>query len=267
MMLGKIRKYKIIILIICMAAVIFNYDRVTAKIFRLAPSSLENRLAQEYLPDKFWLHRVNSVEKQREFAAKYAGLEFDIIFYESERAFENSHDKENLQAHNLEEQFKQYAALPSQNKLWLDFKNLSLDNKDEALKMLSALMEKYRIAKDKVWVESGCWQALGAFKQAGFKTSYYFPYYKFKELSQNEIEGIKTKTIAIAASGNVDAVSFQGDYYAFVSSLQLPPRIALLSWLDGQRWYEVLWRRKYADIRNDDRVKVILVKDTGRYHR
>lgn len=267
-MIEKLRqKTKFILLAFCVALAVFNYDRIAVRLLSFVPASVENRWAGQCMPDKFWLHRVDSVGKQQEFAGKYAGLEFDIIYYEDSRAFENSHDKVDLDAYNLEKQFQEYASLAIKNELWLDFKNLSLDNKEDALAVLNSLMDRYGVDKSKVWVESKCWQALDVFKQAGFKTSYYFPYYKFKKMSTEEINNVKIKTQAIAGSGNVDAVSFQGDYYEFVSSLQLPPRIALLCWLDGQRWYEVLLRRKYAAIRDDDRVKVILVKEHGRYHR
>ncbi|WP_293728527.1 hypothetical protein [uncultured Phascolarctobacterium sp.] len=267
-MIEKLRqKTKFILLAFCVALAVFNYDRIVVRLLSFAPASVENHWAEQYMPDKFWLHRVDSVAKQQEFAGKYAGLEFDIIYYEDSRAFENSHDKDDLKAYNLEKQFQKYASLPTKNNLWLDFKNLSLDNKDDALTVLNSLMDKYGVDKSKVYVESKCYQALDAFKQAGFKTSYYFPYYKFKKMSKTEINDVKIKTEAIAASGNIDAISFQGDYYEFVSGLQLPPNIVLLSWLDGQSWYEVLLRRKYAAIRDDDRVKVILVREHGKYHR
>lgn len=233
-MTDKLRqKTKLILLVICVAAAIFNYDRIAVRLLRLAPASVENQLAEKYLPDKFWLHRVNSVGKQQEFAGKYAGLEFDIIYYEDSRAFENSHDKKDLEAYNLEKQLQKYASLPNKNQLWLDFKNLSLDNKEEALSVLKSLMDEYHVDKSKVWVESKCWQALDVFKKEGFKTSYYFPYYKFTKMSAAEINDVKIKTEGIANSGNVDAVSFQGDYYEFVSSLQLPPVLRFcVGWMD-----------------------------------
>lgn len=261
------QKTKFIILALCVALAIFNYDRIAVRLLRFAPASVENYWAERYMPDKFWLHRVNSVAKQKELAHKYKGIEFDIIYYEKENSFENSHDKKDLQKYNLAKQFQQYASASANNEIWLDFKNLNENNQQESLECLNALVAEYHIEKSKIWVESKSWQALKSFKLGGFKTSYYFPYYKFNEMTEDEIKFVRKQTVDIAASGNVDAVSFYGDYYDFISSLQLPPRIALLCWLDGQKWYEVLLRRKYAAIRDDDKVKVILVKEHGRYHR
>lgn len=262
-----IKKLTAILFCMCLGVVIFNYDKVAAKVAKHLPSKIDNVLAVEYLPNKFWLHRVNSVEKQKEFSDKYAGLEFDIIFHSDKMAFENSHDADDFRKYNLEEQFKTYQNLGKKNGLWLDFKNLSNNNKEDALFVLEGLLAKYKIDKKLVWVESQNWKSLKTFRDAGYRTSYYFPYYNFKKIKQAEITEIKEKTEMIASSGNVDAISFYGGYYGFIKTLELPPRITLLSWLNGQEWSEILLLKKYAEIRNDDRVKVILVKDLGKHHR
>lgn len=203
----------------------FNYDKVASKVLKRLPDKVDNYLAEMFLPEKFWLHRVNSVEKQKEFYKKYAGLEFDIIFYDKENAFENSHDVENLEKYNLEAQLKVYRDLSNYNGIWLDFKNLTDKNKIESLYVLNDLLAKYKINKDKIWVESSNWQALKVFKDAGFKTSYYFPYYNFTRMSTVEINQAKTITENIALSGNVDAISFYGGYYDFINDLKLPPPV------------------------------------------
>lgn len=196
------------------------------------------------------------------------GVEFDIIFYKDKMAFENSHDKDNLSKYNLEEQFKIYRYLNYNEGIWLDFKNLNEDNKYEAKEVLDLLLKKYGISKDIVWLESSNWKSLDIFKQDGYRTSYYFPYYKFENMTEKEIRDIKRKTVMIANSGNVDAVSFAGKhYYDFVSNLDLPDNIVLLTWFDDSRWYNVLLNSKQKKIVRDERVKVILVKDLGNYHR
>lgn len=262
-----IKKYLLVLLSAVLIVGIFNYDKMTAKILKRLPNKIDNALAEEFLPNTFWLHRVNSVEKQKEFSSKYAGLEFDIIFHSKEMAFENSHDLDNLEKFNFEKQLEVYRDLKKQNGMWLDFKNLTESNKKDSLFVLEGLLNKYNVDKSKIWVESSNWQALNIFKTAGFKTSYYFPYYNFAKMSGEEIEAAKKKTERIARSGYVDAISFYGGYYNFINTLELPPRIVLLSWLNGQEWLEVLALRKYADIRNDKRIKVILVKDLGKHNR
>ncbi|WP_304066919.1 hypothetical protein [Megamonas hypermegale] len=266
--MSKTKKFAfvIVIILVLFTTICYRVERGRYKI----PEMLDNTLAQQYMPEKMWLHRTDSVNKQKELADKYklGGLEFDIIFYKDSMAFENSHDKDDLSKYNLEEQFKTYKDLNYNEGIWLDFKNLNEDNKYEAKEVLDTLLRKYDISKDVVWLESSNWQSLDIFKQDGYRTSYYFPYYKFENMTEQEINDVKRKTIMIANSGNVDAVSFAGKhYYDFVSSLDLPDNIVLLTWLDDSRWYNVLLSSKQNKIVKDDRVKVILVKELGNYHR
>lgn len=70
-----IKKILQCIFVLALVLAVFNYDKVAEKILKCMPSSLNNYLAERYMPEKFWLHRVNSVDKQKEFANKYKGLE------------------------------------------------------------------------------------------------------------------------------------------------------------------------------------------------
>lgn len=263
-------KYKKYILVLCLAVLCiagYNYDKVSAKIFKILPESVNVYLAEQYLPDKFWLHRTNSVNKQYEFADKYKGIEFDIIYHADKDVFENSHDEENAAAYNLEKQFEAYNKIALPKGIWLDFKNLNEDNKINARKKLNELITKYNIDKNLIWVESDSWQSLKYFKEDNFKTSYYFPYYDLRKMSDKEKQDIRLKTQYILQSGNVDAISFSGNYYDFIKSIDCPPQIVYLSWLAEQKWGEVLLNKKFKKINLDDRVKVILVRDKGNYHR
>lgn len=263
----KYKKFLILFFAIGIIFSIYNYDKIVLKIINKLPEAVNAYYAEKYMPDNFWLHRTNSVGKQLEFADKYKGIEFDIIYYEKERAFENSHDKKDLQKYNLDLQLTAYEKIGLDKGIWFDFKNLTEENKKDAKETLERLLTKHHIDKNLVWVESGNWKALKEFKNSGFRTSYYLPYYKFNKMSQAEIAKAKKLTKNIALSGNVDAISFYGKYYDFINSIELPPHIALLTWLDGYRWHEVLIRKEFRNIINDPRIKVILVKDHGHYHR
>lgn len=261
---------KIIFLIVIILLLITTICYRIEKCKYTIPIIFDNILAEQYMPAKMWLHRTDSVDKQKELAYKYknGGIEFDVIFYKDKMAFENSHDKDNLSKYNLEEQFKVYRDLNYDEGIWLDFKNLNEDNKYEAKEVLDILLRKYKISKNVVWLESSNWESLDIFKQDGYRTSYYFPYYKFENMTEQEINDVKRKTIMIANSGNVEAISFAGKhYYDFISSMNLPDNIVLLTWLENSRWYNVLLNSKQNKIVKDNRVKVILVKDIGHYHR
>ena len=81
------------------------------------------------MPDKFWLYRTDSVEKQYEFTNKYKDIEFDIIYYKDENAFENSCDKKDLNKYNFKKQLQTYQDIGLPKGIWLDFKNLTESNK------------------------------------------------------------------------------------------------------------------------------------------
>ena len=129
---------------------VFNYDTIAANVLKLVPDKVDAYLAEKFLPDNFWLHRVNSVGKHKEFSAKYKGLEFDVIFHDESLAFENSHDVDSLSKFNLEEQFKVYEELGNENGIWIDFKNLSNENDSKSLMVLDNLCDKYKLKKDKI---------------------------------------------------------------------------------------------------------------------
>lgn len=133
--------YKILIffILVTLLLTINIYHKV---VDRKISEPLNSYLAQRYMPEKFQLHRTNSIEKQRELGYKYKnrGIEFDIIFHDKQMIFENSHDEENITKYNLEKQFKLYRELGYNEGIWLDFKNLDEENKYKAKKVLDELL-------------------------------------------------------------------------------------------------------------------------------
>mgnify|MGYP000759899182 FL=1 len=62
------------------------------------------------------------------------------------------------------------------DKIWLDIKNLTLENRITALSSLNKLMEYFQIKKERLIIEGQNWKALEVFTQNGYYTSYYIPY-------------------------------------------------------------------------------------------
>ena len=213
---------------------------------------------------KIWLHRVNSPKKIQDVGEKYFGVELDIIYYEKEDAFENSHDKTDLLKYPLEQTLKNHAYW---HHFWFDFKNLTQENNSQAKQTLEKLMKNNYISKDKVWVESQNLEALESFTKDGWKTSYYMPYYKFEEMTQKEIENIKSQIEAISYSGKVQAISFSGIYYPFIMSLNLNPKISLLTWYDLQTFEELKEKDYFLETLKNPQIEVVLVKEYGENHR
>ena len=232
------------------------------------PEPIDSFLAKKFLPQNFWLHRTNSAAKLDQFIDKYNGFEMDMIYYPENHAFENSHDKVSLEKYSLENQliyFKKHN-ITTPN-LWLDFKNLTTANALSSLNTLNTLLNNYHINKQNIWIESSNFQSLALFKKAGYKTSYYFPYYDLKNMSSTEITTIKERTEQIATSSGINAISFDGIYYDFINTLTLPQNLSLLTWLHTKNWRQVFWAPENKKFLLDDRIKIILVKDKGKFNR
>lgn len=255
-----------VLCIINLALGIYYRERIVMKVMRDYPR-IEYLTAKVFMPNRFWLHKTNSPEKQQEFHDKYKGIEFDIIYYPDKMGFENSHDKENYEKYNLENNLAAYKKIGKQRGIWFDFKNLTHENVNASKDALENLLQKYQIDKNLVIIESGNWQDLRIYKEAGFKTSYYFPYYDFSKLTRDEIEKAKDLTLEATSSGNVDYLSFDAKYYNFINNVKLPENIKLLTWIDTEPWYAVIIKKEYKKILQDKRVKVVLVKDLGHYNR
>lgn len=155
-------------------------------------------------------------------------------------------------------------------KFWIDFKNLDDSNKELALETLQNLCKTYQIPIQNLIVESPNYKALKIFKNSGFFTSYYFPYYDMQKLEADRAilyENLQN----IIKTDSVNAISFDYGYYDFIESLHLKYShkgqlldMPLLTWNIGgpdKDWTNNALTKAYKD----SRVKVILVSEQGDY--
>lgn len=226
------------------------------------------------LPDfydmkKIWLHRTDNYKKVTELGNGYSGIEFDCVYHDEIDDFENSHDYSPVVEYYLNDSLNAFVQLKDwQNKkMCIDFKNLTEENKIAAQRKLSELFAKYGLKKENCYVESSNWGALDVFKKNGWKTSYYFPYYEFSNLSKTQIDDIKKQTVIISKSGNVSAISFSSVYYDFIKKLEIDSSIDLLTWNANVDRRNFECNESYFSIIKDPRIKAILVKEFGHYHR
>ncbi len=253
----------------------------------------DRELHQESLfeaPDKIWLHRCDEPKKFEDFKDKFANVEIDVHFLndgKGEGRFDVGHDgAQKSIGLRLEDMLKIITARDMQNlhlqdfnggggnnidsiktknraKIWLDFKNLDSSNAKSALSILKNLCKTYNIPHQNIIIESSNHEQLGAFKQSGFYTSYYVPYYAKNDLSNNATQ-IRKHIQNIIDSDNVNAISFAYYLYDFIKAQKFMKNgkdFPLLTWNEG------------ADIRSnmqtnafyDPQVKVILAGVKGKY--
>jgi len=149
----------------------------------IAASILGLMTVYYYIPFKFeyignthkiWAHRVNSIERLEYTKTQYRGVELDIVFDTATNTFDVNHPPAASIGLTLES-YLSHLDLSQPIGIWLDFKNLTKENKNTALERLSFLTKKYSLKNSHIIVESPCPELLSPFNNAGFQTSYYLP--------------------------------------------------------------------------------------------
>jgi hypothetical protein len=119
--------------------------------------------------ERFFPHRVNSLERLKYLYDDFKGFECDINFDETKKAFFVSH--EGLSQDN--NSFSEYLKFDTEKKIfWMDVKNLSLTNADAFRAELDNLNEKFDV-KNRLIIEATDVESIRKIAAAGYFTSYY----------------------------------------------------------------------------------------------
>jgi len=136
--------------------------------------------------DKIWTHRVNSLEKQEAALLFYKGIEFDLDYIEKRNFLDINH----LPATSIHLSFEKYLENINTTTyypyLWLDIKELNTSNNRKILNKIQPIFESKNYPLEKVLIEGMEVEALQIFKNSGFKTSLYLPWY-LNDLNENEL--------------------------------------------------------------------------------
>lgn len=233
----------------------------------ILPSKSRKRIYKEYItytktmPQKCWLHRTNSLQKLEELSFKYPGIEIDISYDENKLIFDVGHELENSINLSLEKMFEK---LDKDKKVWLDLKNLTEENSLIVLEKLEKLIMNYSLKKSNFIIESPDYKSLKKFKEKGFYTSYYDKFIP-KNKTKEELKNWKENLIKIENGDYVCAFSFPNDLYPYYKEFNL--KLDLLTWTSTKEWQLLYGKDKYRKILKDDQVKIILVKEYGKFHR
>lgn len=200
----KKNKKKIVFIIVLITAVV---------VYIFNPYKLEYAGYQS----KVWAHRVNTLDKLDYTQKFYDGIELDLVFDSITQTFDVNHPPDPSIKLNLDTYFSNIKN--KEIKLWLDFKNLSIDNAEKAVEILDQLTKKHSLKTENILVESTEIIYLQSFKTKGFKTSFYLPQLvgladesKFKPT----IDSIKQLLVKYPTSGiscNVNAYDVINKYF------------------------------------------------------
>ncbi|KIA83054.1 hypothetical protein OA84_05715 [Kaistella solincola] len=176
---------------------------------------------------KIWAHRVNSIEKFEEARKKFPGVELDLVFDSVKNNFDVNHPPANSIDLNLFDYLnsnKNYKNLG----LWLDFKNLNVNNKIQSSVKLDSIVRTLSIETANIIVESNTPNFLNSFKSKGFKTSYYLPW-EISSLKNEELSSELTFINNLIISRQIDYISSDVIDYKFMK--EKFPYAEIITWI------------------------------------
>ncbi|MEZ4874531.1 MAG: hypothetical protein R2793_03535 [Flavobacteriaceae bacterium] len=202
--------------------------------------------------EKVWAHRVDSIDKLESALSHFKGVEVDLVFQEASQTLDVGHPPVPSIGLTFENYLK---AIPNGEEvfIWMDIKNLTVENAPAILKRISLLLEERNYPKSLLLIESQQPESLQIFSKDGFFVSYYLPY-GLGEMDtfslQKEVENIHT---VLANNKSLGVSSSYLDYE--VMSLHFPNTTKYLWKIDGVTPKNFFQTRK---ILKDSTVKVVL---------
>lgn len=211
--------------------------------------------------DKLWAHRVNSLEKRAEFKDAYPNFEVDITIREDslngDIVLDVTHDADKTFGLTFDEFIP---GLGKDEKVWMDVKNISFANNQKLLAKLDSFMSTFGLSKDQFIIETRDYKALELLTKNGYYTSYYVD---FKDIDSEVVKHLDE----VAQTGCVRALSFPSSQYSDIRNGVTNKDIDFLTWAHRDTQIEFLLNPFYGKFLDDDRLKVVLIKTRGKYHR
>ncbi len=204
-----------------------------------------------------WLHMANSSQRLTAYWDEWIGFEIDVFWNEKEKTFRVSHDTMDGEE-TLEELWENRPDISSKH-FWLDFKNMTPVEAQNAVDELNRLTSLHSIPKTHIIVEGKDGMTLTKFTQSGYLTSLYLSCYRWTNPTDKKFN--MQRDFAVLASSHIHFVSADARFFQDVMTFFTDyPK---LFWnLSGQpdRLNEVM--RKHSD-----EIYVILNEDKKYLHK
>ena len=204
-------------------------------------------------PERKWLHQVNSVERIRYADSRYTGIEIDVVFDEKNYYFDVRHYPTPSSGLTLDKLIEAITT-PKNHFYWIDFKNLTDDNKMASARELLRIASKYNILAN-IIVESGNPGCLKQFSQLGFYTSYYLPNINPYKISTRDLDAHIKMIASNLAMSPLNAISADEIQYELIKKYFDGYDILLWNFTDNPL---ALKLREYRLLK-DPKVKVLLI--------
>ena len=210
-----------------------------------------------FFPDKIWLHMVNSSDRLSAYWDTWNGFETDIFWNSEDKTFHVSHDTPYAKE-TLEDLWRERLDLEKKY-FWLDFKNMSLAEMDDAVKEMNRLTEKYGVPRTHIIIEGKNGVVLTNFTKSGYWTSLYLSCYRWTNpvTKKTNIQ----KDYATLSSSQIHFVSADANYFQDVM-LSFPnyPKLFWNMAPQQQRFNQIL-------LKHSDEIAVILNQDKRYFYK
>jgi hypothetical protein len=201
-----------------------------------------------------WKKGVNAPNAIPQRIQEYNGVEMDAYFDTAKVDYLIFHDSLESQRLPIETMIRSLADKRYSGSLWLDIKNLGVENEKAALVRLVELARNYQL-HSRVVVESGHPELLQSFCREGFFTSYYVPFFNPYLMRPDELTA---KALLIATQcKNYPVSALSGYYFQYPFLKESFPGMPLLIWVNDPRWSLVnyFFQRK---LRQDSSLQIVL---------
>lgn len=132
-----------------------------------------------------WLHHVNTPDKARLYQYSYNGFELDVHYDTNFKTFIVKHNYNDTTTLHFSAWLTSITD-PGRLGFWLDFKNLSPENKTAALAELIRIRQEFNLSKHIIIVESSDPSLLPPFDTLNFRISYYIPTFDPSAITEEE---------------------------------------------------------------------------------
>ncbi len=216
-------------------------------------------------PDKLWLHRTNSLEKLHEMAERYVGFEVDVCL-RPDGTIDVTHDDYVSFGLALDAYFPVLGA-DVRHHMWIDVKNLDEENVSAFHARIDSLCSAHHVRRERLIIESPQWKLLRQLTEKGYYTSCYVTASRPSRLDEMQMDSVLQHLHAVAQSGAVRALSFPEYWYSSLKDELLDTPVDYLTWKHHSSQFGFMLLPQSRSMLEDERLKVILVRDKGRFHR
>ncbi len=216
-------------------------------------------------PDKVWVHRCNSIAKLHEMQERYRSFEVDICLRE-DGTMDVTHEEDTTFRLTVEPYFE-YLGKHPQSRMWLDVKNLNEGNSRILHYQLTKLRAIHKVKREQLIIESTEWKELRQLTTEGYYTSCYVKPLTPRGLSREELARAVSDYGRVARSGCVQALSFDNKWYPIFKDQYKDTSIEFLTWKSHTSEYGLMLSPRGRAMLDDHRLRVILVKCKGYFHR